>query len=221
MGREDWYRNTSWNDEIEAAFRERLNRSRQLFHKAQYLRIQGNILLSSKDISCQEVGISLMKELLNDYPDNKDVIFSKFEAYVNLGDYYYYTQEKLDLAFECYKNAIAYDESMTTGQWHAVMAYIKTAVLTKHEEDYPDCYSRLEKADDRLVFPHEYYELGLSGALLYDAMGHYDAAKASASIALKALGTDSPFKTGDKVYGKAFATEAELLFLTSVVYRKS
>jgi hypothetical protein len=52
-------------------------------------------------------------------------------------------------------------------------------------------------------------------------MGHYDAAKASASIALKALGTDSPFKRGDKVYGKAFATEAELLFLTSVVYRKS
>ena len=57
-----------------------------------------------------------MKELLNDYPGSKAVIFSKFEAYVNLGDYYYYTQEKLDLAFECYKNAIAYDESMTTGQ---------------------------------------------------------------------------------------------------------
>ncbi len=220
MGREDWYRNTSWNDEIEVAFRERLNRSRQLFHKAQYLRIQGNILLSSKDTSCQEVGISLMKELLNDYPDNKDVIFSKFEAYVNLGDYYYYTKEKLDLAFECYKNAIAYDESMTTGQRHAVMAYIKTAVFTKHDENYPDCYSRLEKADNHLVFPHEYYELGLSGALLYNAMGRYDAAKDSAAIAIKALDTVSPFKRGDKVYGKAFATEAELVFLTSFVNRE-
>lgn len=220
MGREDWYRNTSWGDEIEAAFRERLKRSRQLFHKAQYLRIQGNILLTSKDISSQEVGISLMKELLNDYPDNKDVIFSKFEAYVNLGDYYYYAKENLDLAFKCYKNAVAYDESMTTGQGHAIMSYIKTAVFTRHKEDYTDCLLRLEKADNRLVFPHEYYELGLSGALLYNAVGRYDSAKVSATTALQAIGTDFPFKRGDRVYGKAFATEAELLFLTSITNRE-
>lgn len=219
MGREDWYRNTSWSNEIETAFREKLNRSRHLFHKAQYLRIQGYILLSSEDISYQEVGISLLNELLNEYPDNKDVIFSKFDAYVDLGDYYY-TKEKWDLAYECYKNAIAYDESLTTSQRHAVMAYIKTAVFTKHEEDYPACYSRLEKADKHLVFPNEYYELGLSGALLYYALGCYEAAKSSASIALQALDTDSPFKRGEKVFGKAFATETELLFLTSVVTRE-
>ena len=218
MGREDWYRNTEWNEEIEAAFRERLNRSRQLFHKAQYLRIQGYYLLSSKDVVYQKIGISLMNELLNDYPDTKDVIFSKFEAYVNLGDYYYKRGE-LDLAYGCFKNATRYDKGMTVNQDHAVLAYIKTAVLTKRKEDYPDCDSRLGGVNHTPVFPQEYYELGLSGALLHDAMGRFDAAKASATLALQALDTDSPFKRGDKIYGKAFATEAELLFLTSVVYR--
>ena len=218
MGREDWYRNTQWNEEIEAAFRERLNRSRQLFHKAQYLRIQGDYLLSSKDVVYQKIGISLMNELLNDYPDTKDVIFSKFDAYVNLGDYYLKKGE-LDLAYGCFKNAVRYDKGMTVVQDHAVLAYIKTAVLTKHKEDYPDCNLRLDGVNHNPVFPQEYYELGLSGALLYDAMGRFDAAKASATLALQALDTDSPFKRGEKVYGKAFATEAELLFLTSVIYR--
>ena len=102
MGREDWYRNTQWNEEIEAAFRERLNRSRQLFQKAAL---------------------------------------------------------------------------------------------------------RLDGVNHNPVLPHEYYELGLSSALLHDAMGLFDAAKASATIALIALETDSPFKRGEKVYGKAFAIE--------------
>ena len=219
MGREDWYRNTQWNEEIEAAFRERLSRSRKLFHKAQYLRIQGDYLLSSEEIVYQEIGISMINELLKDYPDTEDVIFSKFNAYVNLGDYYYYKKGKLDLAYECFKNATRYDKRMTVVQDHAVLAYIKTAVLTKHKEDYPDCDSRLDGVNHTPVFPQNYYELGLSGALLHDAMGRFDAAKASATLALQALDTDSPFKRGDKIYGKAFATEAELLFLTSVVYR--
>ena len=105
---------------------------------------------------------------------------------------------------------------MTVNQDHAILAYIKTAVLTKHEEDYPDCDSRLRGINRTLVFPQEFYELGLSGALMHDALGRFNEAKASAALAIQALDTDSPFTRGEKVYGKAFATEAELKFLTSI-----
>ena len=40
MSKDDWFRRTTWSDEDERAFFARLVRSRGIFRKAQYLRIQ-------------------------------------------------------------------------------------------------------------------------------------------------------------------------------------
>jgi hypothetical protein len=48
LGREDWYRRTTWTPDDEAAFRARLKRSRDPFHKVQYLRIQAGYLYGSR-----------------------------------------------------------------------------------------------------------------------------------------------------------------------------
>lgn len=44
MGRHDWYRNTTWDSQVETAFAERLRRARD---KGQYLRIQACVLAKS------------------------------------------------------------------------------------------------------------------------------------------------------------------------------
>jgi len=47
MATEEWFRNTTWNKDIDAEFEARLKRSRGSFHKAQYLRIQAGYLLDN------------------------------------------------------------------------------------------------------------------------------------------------------------------------------
>ena len=55
MSNEDWYRNNSWNDEIESHFMDKLKRARR---KDQYLRIQASTL---SDVE-PKVAISLLEK---------------------------------------------------------------------------------------------------------------------------------------------------------------
>ena len=69
MSNEDWYRNETWNEEIEAQFMAKLKRARR---KEQYLRIQASILASKRP----EVAL----ELLNQYFELNDN-FDHAQAY--------------------------------------------------------------------------------------------------------------------------------------------
>src|SRR3954470_5581164 len=85
MATTEWFRNTTWNEDLENEFEIRLKRSRGPFHKAQYLRIQGGYLLEHPDWAVQLVGIRLMERLISDFPEEK---FSTIFAHEQLGDYY-------------------------------------------------------------------------------------------------------------------------------------
>ena len=85
MSKEDWYRNTEWNDQIESEFKARLKRSRGNSNKAQYLRIQASYLLDSSKTENQKKGIQLMERVINDYPEET---FSTIRGHEQLGDYY-------------------------------------------------------------------------------------------------------------------------------------
>lgn len=85
MTNNDWDRNTTWSEEIEATFEARLKRSRGDYSKAQSLRIQASYLLDSKKDSDQRAGVKLMIRLINDYPNET---FSTIFGHEQLGDYY-------------------------------------------------------------------------------------------------------------------------------------
>lgn len=85
MATDDWYRNTTWNLNIESDFEARLKRSRGMFHKAQYLRIQASYLLESSDINTQLIGVEQMERLITDFQTEE---FSVIFGQEQLGDYY-------------------------------------------------------------------------------------------------------------------------------------
>jgi len=69
-GGEGWFRRTRWDPEIEAAFFDRLARSRDPFHKAQYVRIQASHLEQTGADEHVEVALRLLDRLLAEWPED-------------------------------------------------------------------------------------------------------------------------------------------------------
>ena len=156
----------------------------------------------------------------NDWYRNKnwdDQIESAFRARLkrSRGDYYF-KRDRLDQAYEYYKKAIVLDANHTHDQSHAILGYIKSAVLLKQQQDYTYCESLLEKVGEP-VFPAQAYDLYLTFAMLYDAMGCAEAAKQYAATALKASEQSSPFVRKGITLGKASVAEREFSFLTAII----
>ena len=81
MARDDWFRHTDWNAEIEAAFFEKLRRARD---KKQYLRIQASTIAGRKP----EVALRLLEEYfgLGDHFDQAQAHADRASACLALGD---------------------------------------------------------------------------------------------------------------------------------------
>ena len=213
MAGDDWYRNKTWNKEIETAFKLRLNRSRGLYNRTEYLRIQGSYLLSSCDPVIQAAGLEMLDELIGNYPDVNGVIVNKFDAFVQLGDYYY-QRELWEEAFVNYQKAISYDKRLTHGQDHAYRGFIKSAVLSKHEDAYSLGLNYLDNHDPQsLIFLSEIADHSIASAMLNEATGNHNAAKEYASAALRTLNTESTLHEKDE----PFVTEREAAFLTNLL----
>ncbi len=68
MGEDDtqWFRSSTWDDEVAAAFEAKLRRARART-RAQYLRIQGGHLADQDDEAMQAVGLALLRRVIDEY----------------------------------------------------------------------------------------------------------------------------------------------------------
>jgi hypothetical protein len=85
MIKEEWYRNKTWNGRIDSNFEDQLKRTRNTGNKADYLQIQGCILLDNSHQNIRDVGIALLSRLFDDFPSQHSSIIVAQEK---LGDYY-------------------------------------------------------------------------------------------------------------------------------------
>ncbi len=65
---EKWFRRKTWTQEDREAFFARLKRSRGLFHKAQYLRVQAYELAETGKQEAIAAALELIEMLIRDYP---------------------------------------------------------------------------------------------------------------------------------------------------------
>jgi tetratricopeptide (TPR) repeat protein len=179
MGREDWYRNSTWSPEDQAAFHARLKRSRGSFHKSQYLRIQALYLAKAGN---HLASLELLDQLLREHPDPSQLstaYLQRAESLLALG--------RLEEAVVEFRNSLQAEKDhpgVQTGTWIEFPWHIAVMGL---EHLYDEALSLIDRSrlGDGLIFPVLRFRYSASLALIAGARGERSAARMFAEEALK------------------------------------
>lgn len=185
MGRDDWYRNTDWSAATEAAFRDKLSRSRT--SRAQYLRIQASYLTCGHP----QAALALIEQFFEtgDEFEVPMAFCAQAEAYCSLG--------RTDEAVAAYKRALSWEESHPGHISPARTDYPKLVAERRLSSEYGYALeilaNRFQPLDQQ--FPLEQYHWNGSNALIASELGHLAEARQFAKRALQAATqTESPFR---------------------------
>ncbi len=173
MGRDNWWRNTSWNEEIEVTFFSKLARAR---NKTWYLRNQARALASS----CPEVALRLLDQYfaLGGDLDQAQAHFYRARAYVAIRNV-----EGAVVAFEA---ALAREDAVPnfrTWAFHELPVLIATERMSAR---YDRAIQVLMKHKDWLTFPVQLYQWHGALALILHEQGQTLEAENEAKQALEA-----------------------------------
>ena len=223
MSKEDWYRNTDWNDQIESEFESRLKRSRGNYHKAQYLRIQASYLLNSEIKELQEKGVEFMKRVIKNYPEEK---FSTIHGNEQLADFYL-KNESFDKAEKHYKIVTDYyyaeTRSGTTGLADLKLCetILKSKQSNKLQEVYQMATDKFKETGGSLMMNSDkFYYADLMANLCYE-MGKVDEASEFAKSALELSNISEPQFNRHKTVGLIKAKKEQLERLKRIMEKKS
>ncbi len=179
LKRHEWFRNTSWNSETEAAFFKKLARARD---KSQYLRIQACTLADR----CPEVALRLLDQY---FATGKH--FGVAQAHVDRATAYRCLNQ-LEAAIVAYEAALDVDPTLSTQAYVELPFLIATERLSQH---YDRAISLLEAHEDRPAWPLERFRWSCALALIRAERGDHRAAQEAARRALAALSeTQSGFR---------------------------
>src|SRR5262245_60157623 len=173
----DWFRNPTWDSEIERAFREKLRRARR---KAQYLRIQACHLASTHP----EVALRLLEEYftLSDDFDHAQAYVDRATAYLALG--------RAGDAVAAYEAALAREAVFPSLQTQAYLA-LPFLIATQRIRDHFDrALTLLRNHKDRLTFPVDFFRWHAAQALIAADSGQHGVARQHAIEALAAAGRE-------------------------------
>ncbi|BBE34826.1 hypothetical protein [Sphingosinicella microcystinivorans] len=173
MGRDDWYRNTTWNTEIEAKFDQKLRRAREKF---QYLRIQALYLTETYP----EVALRLLEQYfsLGENIDTAQAYLQRAQALSVLNDF--------DGAFASYEAALERERRRPNSTTQAYLDFPCLVLETKRVSLYARALEVLNTHSDRSVFPIDRFRLHGAQALLLHHFDRKDEARAEAELAMAA-----------------------------------
>jgi hypothetical protein len=223
MSKEDWYRNTDWNDKIEFEFESRLKRSRGNYHKAQYLRIQASYLLNSEINNLQEKGVEFMERVIMDYPEEK---FSTIHGNEQLGDFYL-KKDSFEKAEKYFRIVTDYyyaeTRSGTTGLADLKLCetILKSKQSNKYQEIYQMATEKFKETGGRLMMNSDkFYYADLMANLCYE-MEKVNKASEFAESALELSKIAEPQFNRHKNIGLIKAEKEQLERLKRIMGKKS
>jgi tetratricopeptide (TPR) repeat protein len=191
MGAHDWYRNTEWDEEGKQSFLARIGRSRGIYNKAQYLRIQASYIAVS-DI---DQSIELLMMIVNDYPDESQLSLTHSqiaECFIKLG--------KVDAAIYEFRKSF---EAMRNYPKEKNFAYASFSELVLNKglaQYYEEAVDVLNEFNTFLYMPKYKYEHHSLLALLLFELGKVELAKEYSLLALEAAkATTSGIKYHPKI----------------------
>ena len=154
MKDKDWFRNTTWNEEIEKYFFIKLKRVRDKDMQAEYLNLQAGALTYTKDTELIKVAEVLINKQLQEYPD---CILYKSRAYYLLGDIYSLRGD-YNKSLDYFKRAIDFEAIFPNSITNSFMGYAELIVKTKRKDLYEDVEKIMsEERYQNLIFPHTRY----------------------------------------------------------------
>ena len=155
MSREDWYRNTDWNESIEEHFYSKLKRART--QRDQYLVIQALTLADKRP----EVSIRLVREYFESRKNQFDdvrALLAKANAFVALND--------IESCISTFKEMLEREREFPNHQTGVYLDYPYLVATQKIEHEYANALDVLNEHFDRLTFPLDYFKWHASKALI-------------------------------------------------------
>jgi tetratricopeptide (TPR) repeat protein len=173
VARHDWYRNSSWNADIESDFRQRLHRARD---KSQYLRIQASHLAASHP----QVALSLLDQYftLGDRVDKAQAHVDRARAFVALDD--------VDAAISSYEEALVREKEFPGRKTQAYLDYVCLVTNVRATHLYVRAMEVLDAHRKRPMFPVDRYRANGARAILLQELGRTDEARSFADLAMAA-----------------------------------
>jgi tetratricopeptide (TPR) repeat protein len=173
MARNDWFRNTEWNDEIETAFFAKLARAKD---KTQYLRLQATILASSHP----KIALRLLDQYfaLGDNFDRAQAHVDRATAFLALG--------RLERAIGEYESALAVEASRRNLQTQAIFDLPLLIAERKDKARYGRALEIMRQSASKAVWHVDRFRWHAAQALIGRALGKTSEAREHALAALEA-----------------------------------
>jgi tetratricopeptide (TPR) repeat protein len=173
MADQNWFRNETWTDEIEARFFEKLRRARAN-NQGQYLRIQAYHLQTI----APEVSLRLIEHFfrLADRFDEASAYLARAKAYQKLG--------KIEDSIQAFHDALATEEARPSIQTNAWLDFAIMVVTLGRVELYDEVVELIDKRWKQAVFPVQHFRQFAALAIIARDRGDLQKAK---ELALKAM----------------------------------
>lgn len=186
MGREDWYRLETWSKADQEAFFARLNRSRGVYRKSQYARIQASYL---QNVGLVDEALQLLQRLYDEWPDNSQLATAYWQE-ANC----YLLKKELDAAIEAYRKCFRAEEDNDFRSTTNARVEFLWLVATKGLKDlYDEALQEIDKLQHPGIFPVDQYRTAGALALIKSDSG---VKENTASLAKAALGAASRSDSG-------------------------